>query len=763
MTATATATPCVTDGCLLVNDKVVTTGVPPNVVVSSAGAAGSAFVGATSSVPSSRHVFSLGVLQNLRFLSLYRFKIWWMIPRVGNSGSEIRMETQFLLVETKDTSAFAGENTSEPTSKGTSYVLFLPVLEGAFRASLQGTPSNELQFCIESGDASIQTTRASEAVFINSGENPFELIRSSIKTLASLKGTFSHIDHKKVPSHLDWFGWCTWDAFYKDVNLEGIIEGIQSFLDGGCPPKCLIIDDGWQETVNEFSSDDEPFIEGTTVKESEFSTRLIDFKENIKFRSGATDDSCPDLHHFVAYIKKEYGIRSVYMWHALVGYWGGLLPSYKTIKKYNVKITYPKQSPGNVGNLRDVAMDALEKYGVGLIDPDKVFNFYNALHSYLASCDVDGVKVDVQNVLETLGSGFGGRVSLTQKYQNALEQSILKNFKNNSVICCMSHNSDSIFSLKSCAVARASEDFMPREPTLQTLHVTSVAFNSLFLGEIVVPDWDMFHSKHETAEFHAAARAIGGCAVYVSDKPGMHDFKILRKLVLPDGSVLRARYAGRPTRDCLFTDPIMDGKSLLKIWNLNKLTGVIGAFNCQGAGTWPLQPTHQQIPNSDSGSANLTILGHVSPQDIEYLGEIARDNWNGDCAVYSFHSGEILRLPKEGLIDVSLKTLQCEVYNVSPIRVFNEKIHFAPFGLIDMYNSGGAIEAINSFFEGEWCKVTFKVRGCGRFGAYSNAKPSQCLVDTDEVAFIFEPEVRMMIITLDGECKYRDIEIVYQA
>lgn len=48
--------------------------------------------------------------------------------------------------------------------------------------------------------------------------------------------------------------------------------------------------------------------------------------------------------------------------------------------------------------------------------------------------------------------------------------------------------------------------------------------------------------------------------VICSDKPGVHDFNVLKKLVLPDGSILRARYAGRPTRDCLFTDPVMDGK-----------------------------------------------------------------------------------------------------------------------------------------------------------------------------------------------------------
>lgn len=45
-------------------------------------------------------------------------------------------------------------------------------------------------------------------------------------------------------------------------------------------------------------------------------------------------------------------------------------------------------------------------------------------------------------------------------------------------------------------VARASEDFMPREPALQTLHIASVAFNSLLLGEVVVPDWDMFHVRY---------------------------------------------------------------------------------------------------------------------------------------------------------------------------------------------------------------------------------------------------------------------------
>lgn len=133
------------------------------------------------------------------------------------------------------------------------------------------------------------------------------------------------------------------------------------------------------------------------------------------------------------------------MWHALVGYWGGVLPSSEAMKKYNPKIKYPIQSPGNVGNLRDVVIDSLQTYGAGIIDPMKIYDFYNDLHGYLASRGIDGVKVDAQNVLETLGSGYGGRVSLTRQYQQALEESIARNFQDNNLICCMSHNTDSIY------------------------------------------------------------------------------------------------------------------------------------------------------------------------------------------------------------------------------------------------------------------------------------------------------------------------------
>lgn len=66
-----------------------------------------------------------------------------MIPRVGSTGNDIPVETQLLLLEAK------GEEEKEAT---TSYILFLPLLDGEFRSSLQGNTSNELEFCVESGN-----------------------------------------------------------------------------------------------------------------------------------------------------------------------------------------------------------------------------------------------------------------------------------------------------------------------------------------------------------------------------------------------------------------------------------------------------------------------------------------------------------------------------------------------------------------------------------------------------------------------------------
>eukprot|EP00252_Welwitschia_mirabilis_P015250 TRINITY_DN3351_c0_g1_i6.p1 TRINITY_DN3351_c0_g1~~TRINITY_DN3351_c0_g1_i6.p1 ORF type:complete len:667 (+),score=111.67 TRINITY_DN3351_c0_g1_i6:260-2260(+) len=653
----------ITEGTLTVRGKVVLRDVPCNVSVKPIPDCTSVFVGASSATPFSRCVFCLGTLQGFRVLSLFRFKIWWMIPFVGKSGKDIPVESQMVLLEVK-----TSVNASNSIEGSVFYVLFLPTLDGLFRSSLQGNSEEHLELCIESGDADVQTTQSLEAVLVNAGDDPYNLIEDSVKILEKYKGTFAHRQNKKVPGIVDWFGWCTWDAFYTDVNPQGIHQGLQSLIEGGTPARFLIIDDGWQEIVNPIK----PNTHIDVTDESHFVSRLIDTRENQKFRKA---DGSYGLSEVVSHVKETYRLKYVYVWHALLGYWGGVLPDAPKMLKYGAAMKAPIQSPGAVANQMDIAMQSLQKYGVGFIGPDRIPELYDDYHSYLASCGIDGVKADVQGVLETLGSGLGGRVSLTQQYQRVLEDSVAKYFPDNACIACMSHNSDSFYNSKKTAIVRACEDFMPRDPLSQTVFVASVAYNSLLLGEFMQPDWDMFHSFHPAAEYHAAARSIGGYAVYVSDKPENHEFKILKKLVFPDGSILRAKNPGRPTRDSLFQDVTGDRKSLLKIWNMNECTGILGILNCQGA-TWSPEAHCIVAPTSPIPEK---ISGKVSPTDIAGIKEFASStpHWSGGFALFAHNAGELRVFPQDSETtswEVSLGSYGSELFIVAPIQV--RKWHF---------------------------------------------------------------------------------------
>ncbi|KAL6646093.1 hypothetical protein ACP70R_017701 [Stipagrostis hirtigluma subsp. patula] len=729
----------VQDGSLVALGARVLTQVPRNVLVTPAAGGGlknGAFLGVRSAPAGSRSVFPVGKLRDVRFMCTFRFKMWWMTQRMGSLGRDIPFETQFLIVEGADGSRLDGDGTEQPVV----YTVFLPILEGSFRAVLQGNADDELEICLESGDPAVESFEGTHLVFVGAGSDPFEVITNSVKAVERHLMTFSHREKKKMPDMLNWFGWCTWDAFYTNVTAEGVKEGLQSFEKGGIAPKFVIIDDGWQSV-----SMDPAGLACIADNSANFANRLTHIKENHKFQKDGREghreeDPAKGLAHIVNEIKGKHELKYVYVWHAITGYWGGVRPGVDGMEHYDSKMQYPVSSPGVQKNEPCDALNSITTNGLGLVNPEKVFSFYNELHSYLASAGIDGVKVDVQNILETLGAGHGGRVLLARKYHQALEASIARNFPDNGIISCMSHNTDNLYSSKRSAVVRASDDFWPRDPASHTIHIASVAYNTVFLGEFMQPDWDMFHSVHPMAEYHAAARAVGGCAIYVSDKPGSHDFNLLKKLVLADGSILRAKLPGRPTRDCLFSDPARDGKSILKIWNLNDHSGVIGAFNCQGAG-WCRVGKKNLVHDEQPG----TVTGVIRAQDVDYLAKVADHDWNGDVIVYSHIGGEVVYLPKNVSIPVTLKSREYEVYTVVPLKRLCNGASFAPLGLIRMFNSGGAVR--NLAYGGD-ADVVLKVRGSGTFGAYSSTRPASVAVDSEAVDFSYDDASGMVTFEL---------------
>ena len=590
-----------------------------------------------------------------------------MRPCAGTHASEVPVETQFLLTEQNDGSC----------------VLCAPLVDGAFRMALQGGEDG-LVLVAESADPAVVTDRVT-GLFVAAGNDPYALLEAAAKSVAAWMGTGRLRREKAVPAFADQFGWCTWDAFYGEVSQARVREGLESFRDLGVTPKYLILDDGWQSVQTAPSGE----------------TRLTAFAANDKFPG--------DLGPTVQMSKTEFGIETFLVWHTINGYWGGVDDD--ALPGYEARPARRSNSPGILGH--SPGMDEYWGGLVGTIPPKHIARFFQDYHRHLRKQGVDGVKVDSQATLESVAGGLGGRVALMERYHEALEGAAQTHFQGR-LINCMSCASEMLYGTLASTLTRTSTDFWPDDPASHGMHLYTNAQVGAWFGEFIQPDWDMFQSGHRMGAFHAAGRAVSGGPVYVSDKPGLHDLGLLRKLVLPDGSLLRADLPGRPTPDCLFHDPTRED-CLLKIFTRNREAGLVGVFNARFAGGETLPP----------------LSGTLSPSDVPGL-------TGSRFAVFAQSSGEVRALALHETWALSLPPLTAEVFTVVPLS----ESGIAPIGLADKFNSFGAVTA-HGPRDGAY-EIT--LRGGGPLVVWCESEPKSVQQEGEMLPFTYDRAAHLLTV-----------------
>lgn len=80
-------------------------------------------------------------------------------------------------------------------------------------------------------------------------------------------------------------------------------------------------------------------------------------------------------------------------------------------------------------------------------------------------------------------------------------------------------------------------------------------------------------------------------------------------------------------------------------------------------------------------------MSHPSPLDIDSVEEFQGENLRGRLCSIRIQFRQAFKLLPEGLPD----------------------IQFAPIGLVDMYNSGGALEALSCINDSSGCTINAKV------------------------------------------------------
>ncbi|CAG8592594.1 3381_t:CDS:2, partial [Ambispora leptoticha] len=636
---------------------------------------------------------NFGNLQNVvQFIALRRLSAWWIAPTTGTGKLDLQdMDAYYILIQ---------QSTSH-------YVVLIPLASDGCISSFRTDKDGNLRLITINNSESGATAK----FIIGFGQDPYivshackELIKIILGTLGKSGENKDHI--KEEQFYYDYLGYCTWNA---NIRSQDIKDALQSLEHVGIHVGYVILDDGWQqvnqlEQLKSFKPDSEKFPEGLKGLISDVKAKF------------------PYLEHF--------GV-----WHTLWGYWCGIDPSSELSSIY--KIEKVKKNDGQP---------------LYLIEAQDIQKFYNDFYNYLRNQGVSLVKVDSQGSFDLICYEEIKHRQWWQEYQAALKKSCRKYFENR-IIYCMAQSPNIMQQVLSGPgsedlsgmnrpIFRNSNDYFPDEEDSHAWHIYTNTMNNLWTSMMYsLPDWDMFQTNHKYSEFHAAARAISGSPLYITDLPNNHNIEVLTKCLIniptfnstistpifsaPNQTklstkllqkILRSRSA-LPSRSTLFQDATKVDK-LLKIVNTNKKIAVVGLWNCR----------------------NHVLMDQVSLEDVYSQGFGSADP-EAKYAIYFFQNRKACLINTEQKIAIMVQPAAFEIVKISSIDVANGQkspedefsMMVACFGLIDKYNGSRAVlsaEFVNEEVyysdmgltrgKNQYSKVFYKVElvGYGEIGFY---------------------------------------------
>lgn len=412
------------------------------------------------------------------------------------------------------------------------YMAVLPVLNGGFYTAItRSEGKNILRFCLCPCYDGAIALNGTFAVLAAAG-NPYEAVKKAYR-YACGKGLIQTQmrEQKPLDPMYQGLGWCTWDAFYREVCEASIFQKLDEFKKKGIPIKWVVIDDGWMQV-----SDKERFA-------------LLSFREDReKFPHGLK--ACVDR------MKREYGVERVGVWHALTGYWFGVEKG---------------------SELFEAQREALTETNSGLFVPDgeKAYGFFCSWYAYLREQGIDFVKIDGQGNALEFYSGKKDCIQRCRALQAAVDRAVRDCFGGNAINCMGMHNVNA-HHRPYTALSRSSDDFLPQKPESFLPHIMQNAYNAVFHSDLFWCDYDMFQSYDVTAKISAVLRAVSGGPVYLSDAAGKTDTTYIAPFLGSGGSLVLCDGCALPAKEHLFENP-QDG--VLKLINRRGDGYVMAVFN----------------------------------------------------------------------------------------------------------------------------------------------------------------------------------------
>ena len=593
---------------------------------------------------------------------------FWFHPAQGASLSELKNAASWLLLKRDDGL----------------FVLLVPLPAGNASSYLVADPDGTSRLYRSTGNPALAPT-GGRVLHVAAGRDPRSLLAESARAVARALPAAALRADKPSPPFADFLGWCTWNAFYKEVSAERVLGGLARFRDAGLRPGFVIVDDGWQRE--------------TPPKPA-----------SVRYLAGFGTDEAKFPGGFgpvVRAAKRRFGVRRVLAWLAPQGLPAGVDPG--AFRRYRPVRSAPQ--PDAHVDLAGVFswFDSKE-----LNLPGDWLAFLRDRFAELRAAGIDGVKVDFQGVLFFCAarSRASSRPGECARMRTALETAATEAF-GDQWLSCMAHLPEIWYHARRNNLTRGSDDFFPGIPASHGAHVRANAFTGLWFGHFMGVDWDMFQSKHPFGAYHAAARALSGGPVYTADAPEGIDAALLRRVALADGRVPRFPDPATPSLRSLFPEPGDDPRAFVVV-NAGPAAGAAGLFDAETA------------------APARAVRAKVRPADIPGLPAAAR------YAVWDGRSRPRLVAPESVFALSAASRDRFAIATVSPVLGGR----FAAFGLADMLVPAATVLEAAAHADGVFA---VRLAGPGRFAAWCASRPASLRSGWKDVPFSWDRATGLLL------------------
>lgn len=412
------------------------------------------FLGFTKESPSEILTNSLGRFEDREFLSVFRFKMWWSTAWVGKSGSDLQAETQWVMLKVPEIDSYVaiipiiegsfraalnpGENGNVLISVESGSTR---VKESSFNAiayvHICDNPYNLMREAFSALRVHMNTFKLLEEkklpkIVDKFGWCTWDACYLTVDPATIWTGVKEFEDGGVCPKFViidDGWQSISFDGDEPGKDAENLVLGgeqmtarLHSFKEckkfrdykGGSflasdashfdphKPKMIIYKATEriqaviekQKLIREFGEHDLPELDEKIKKFSEELNAMFDGEQESLCSEDALGSG---MKAFTSDLRSRFkNLDGIYVWHALCGAWNGVRP--ETLTHLESKVVPFEISPGLDASMTDLAVDRIVEAGIGLVHPCKAHEFYDSMHSYLASVGVTGAKIDVFQV-----------------------------------------------------------------------------------------------------------------------------------------------------------------------------------------------------------------------------------------------------------------------------------------------------------------------------------------------------------------------------